>query len=118
MAPSPVKCSDEITVTTNKYPDCHLIKDPGIDKLRQTVLRFVTCSYCDSKYVFFQVHKRWEICYSPIIYVMVCLCSAPGVTLLGGVALLEWVWPCWSGCVTVGVGFKTLIIDAWKSVFC
>jgi hypothetical protein len=34
------------------------------------------------------------------------------------VALLEWVWPCWSGCVGVVVGYKTLILAAWKSVFC
>ena len=27
------------------------------------------------------------------------------------------VWPCWSRCVIVGVGFKTLILVAWKSVF-
>jgi hypothetical protein len=24
------------------------------------------------------------------------------------------VWPCWSRCVTVGVGFKTLILASWK----
>jgi hypothetical protein len=34
----------------------------------------------------------------------------------------EWdyleVWPCWSRCVTVGVDFKTIILAAWKSVFC
>jgi hypothetical protein len=41
---------------------------------------------------------------------MVCICSAQGVALLG-VALLEWVWPCWSRCVTVGVDFKTLILE-------
>ena len=28
------------------------------------------------------------------------------------------VWPCWSRCVTVGVSFKTLILAAWKPVFC
>ena len=28
--------------------------------------------------------------------------------LLGGVALLEWVWPCWRKGVTVGVGFEVL----------
>ena len=26
--------------------------------------------------------------------------------LLGSVSLLEWVWPCWRKCVTVGVGFE------------
>jgi hypothetical protein len=35
-----------------------------------------------------------------------------------GVALLEWVWSCWSRCVTVGMGFKTLILAAWKLVYC
>ena len=34
----------------------------------------------------------------------------------------EWhyleVWPIWSRWLTVGVGFKTLIMDAWKPVFC
>ena len=34
-----------------------------------------------------------------------------------GVVLLEEVWLCWSRCVTVGVGFKTLILAAWKPVF-
>jgi hypothetical protein len=38
-----------------------------------------------------------------------------------GVALLTWVWPCWSGCglvgVTVGMGFRTLVLAAWKAVF-
>jgi hypothetical protein len=28
------------------------------------------------------------------------------------------VWPCWSRCVTVGVGFKTLVIAVQKPVFC
>ena len=27
------------------------------------------------------------------------------------------VWPCWRKCVTVGVGFETLLLAAWKSVF-
>jgi len=48
---------------------------------------------------------------------MVCTCLPQGVALFGGVALLEWMWPCWSKCVTVGVGFKTLLLAAWKSVF-
>ena len=33
----------------------------------------------------------------------------------------EWhyqeVRPCWSRCVTVGVGFDTLVLAAWKPVF-
>jgi hypothetical protein len=49
---------------------------------------------------------------------MVCICLTQRVALLGGVALLEQVWPCWSGCVTVDVGFKILILAAWKPVFC
>jgi hypothetical protein len=36
---------------------------------------------------------------------------------LRGVALLEGVWPSWSRCVTVGVGFKTLVLAAWNPVF-
>ena len=32
---------------------------------------------------------------------MVCICLAQGVALLGGMALLEEVWPCWIRCVTV-----------------
>jgi hypothetical protein len=35
-------------------------------------------------------------------------CGPVGV----GVALLEEVWPCWRKCVTVDVGFKTLILAA------
>jgi len=46
------------------------------------------------------------------------LCIEQGVALLGGVTLLELVWPCWSRCVTVGMGFKTLTLAAWKPVFC
>jgi hypothetical protein len=49
--------------------------------------------------------------------VMVCICSAQGAAPLEGMTLLEQMWPCWSRCVTVGVGFKTLILTAWKSVF-
>jgi hypothetical protein len=48
-------------------------------------------------------------------------CGLVGV----GVALLEWVWPWWSGCGLDGVGvlhcgyeLKTHILAAWKSVFC
>jgi len=33
---------------------------------------------------------------------------AQGVALIGGMALLEWVWPCWSGCGLVGVGMALL----------
>jgi hypothetical protein len=42
--------------------------------------------------------------------VMVCICLAQGVALMEDVVLIE--------CVTVGVGFKTLILSAWKSVLC
>jgi hypothetical protein len=27
------------------------------------------------------------------------------------------VWPCWSRCVSVGMGFKILLIAVWKPVF-
>ena len=40
-----------------------------------------------------------------------------GLGLGVGVALLEWAWPCWSGCVAVAVGLKTLTLAAWKPVF-
>jgi hypothetical protein len=50
--------------------------------------------------------------------VMASICSAQGVALLDGVALLEWVGPCWSRCVTVGMGLETLTPVAWESVFC
>ena len=49
---------------------------------------------------------------------MVCICLAQGVALLEGMALLEWVWPFWSKCVTVGEGKKTLILASWKPIFC
>lgn len=58
------------------------------------------------------------------------------MALLGGVSLLEWVCPCWSGCclgvgvallewcglvggsISLGVGFETLLlVAAWKAVF-
>jgi hypothetical protein len=51
------------------------------------------------------------------------------VALLGGVALLQWVWPCCSGCGLVavgvalleevchcGVGFETLLLARWVLV--
>ena len=44
--------------------------------------------------------------------VMVCTCLAQGVALVEGMALLEYVWPCWSRCVIVGVGFKNLTLAA------
>jgi hypothetical protein len=40
----------------------------------------------------------------------------PGSGTIRRCGLLGWVWPCWSRCVTVGVGFKILILAAWKSV--
>ena len=63
-------------------------------------------------------------------YIFTCKCSlqsviglydvylAQEVGLLEGVALLELVWPCWSRRDIVDVSFKTLILTAWKSVFC
>ena len=43
---------------------------------------------------------------------------SPGSGTREGVALMEYVRPCWSRCVTVALGFNTLILAAWKSVFC
>ena len=42
---------------------------------------------------------------------------AQGVALLGGVVLLEYLWPCWNRCTTVGMVFKIFILAAWKPVF-
>jgi len=42
---------------------------------------------------------------------MVCICLAQGVALLGGVALMEYM--CYGG-----HGLKTLTLAAWKPVFC
>jgi hypothetical protein len=36
----------------------------------------------------------------------------PGNALLEGMVLLEYVWPCWSRCIIVSVGFKTLLLAA------
>jgi hypothetical protein len=44
--------------------------------------------------------------------VVVWMRLAQGVALLGGMALLEWVWPYWSKCVTVGMGFNSLFLAA------
>ncbi len=33
-----------------------------------------------------------------------------------GVVLL--VWPYWRKCVTVGMGFETLLVVIWEPVFC
>ena len=48
---------------------------------------------------------------------IVCICLAQGVALFGGVALLELMWPCWSGSVTLGVSFNTIVLTSWKAVF-
>jgi hypothetical protein len=48
--------------------------------------------------------KKPDKCWLSMEGVMVCICLAQGVVLeQEGV-------PCWSTCVTVGVGFKTLIL--------
>ena len=52
-----------------------------------------------------------------LLAVMACIWLAQGVALFGGETLLEYVWLCWSRCVTVNMGFKTLLLAAWKSVF-
>jgi len=33
------------------------------------------------------------------------------VTLLGGIACLEQLWPCWRKCIIVGMGFEALLPD-------
>jgi hypothetical protein len=38
------------------------------------------------------------------------------VALLGGMALLEGLWPCWRKCFTVGVDFETFLLATWKIV--
>jgi hypothetical protein len=45
------------------------------------------------------------------------ICLAQGVALLGGVALLEWLCPCWRKCVTVGQDFETFLLAMWQPVF-
>ena len=48
---------------------------------------------------------------------MVYICLAQGMALLGGVALLEKVWPFWKNNVIVGMGFWPLPLAAWMLVF-
>jgi hypothetical protein len=43
--------------------------------------------------------------------VMVCICLAQGVALLGSVTF-------WSRCGLVDVGFNTFVLAAWEPVFC
>ena len=43
-----------------------------------------------------------------MLTVMVCICWAQGVELFRGVALLEWVWLCWSRCGLARVGVALL----------
>lgn len=38
-----------------------------------------------------------------------------GSGLLGGVALLEYIWSCWRKCVTLGL--ETLHLATWEPVF-
>jgi hypothetical protein len=40
-----------------------------------------------------------------------------GMIQLGSVSLLKQVWPCWTKCITVRVGFETLLLASWKPVF-
>ena len=54
-------------------------------------------------------------CGSYFIYLCIC---CDGLYMFGtGRALLE-MWPCWRKCVIVGLGFKSLVLASWKSVFC
>ena len=45
--------------------------------------------------------------------VVLQICLAQEEALLGGVALLEWVWLCWRKYVTVGVGFERALLAAF-----
>ena len=40
----------------------------------------------------------------------------PGIGTVRKCGLVEWLWSCWSRCITVGVGFTTLILASWKPV--
>lgn len=69
-------------------------------------------------------------CKCPVFALLHCLNKNPGIIKRKSLPelvcwfvhswLMEWhyleVWPCLSRCVTVGVGYKTVV--AWKSVFC
>jgi hypothetical protein len=48
--------------------------------------------------------------------VVVCIWLVHGVALLGGVALLEYMWHHWRNCLYVGVGFETHLLLKWKKI--
>lgn len=48
--------------------------------------------------------------YTRLSPAMVWICLAQGLPLLGTMALLEYLLPCWSKCITVAMVFKTLIL--------
>ena len=54
----------------------------------------------------------WEILEDRYLAEMAQLCLAQGAALLGGVAMLEEVCPCWKKHVTLGVGFESLLLAA------
>lgn len=56
-------------------------------------------------------HLLWASVFKHLVPLVICICLAHELALLGGVVLLEWV-------CHVGVGFKTLVLAAWKPVFC
>jgi len=63
------------------------------------------------------VWVRACLCAYMCVCVCVRVCSAQGEAALEGMTLLECMWPCWSECVTLGVGFETLILTTCKPVF-
>ena len=65
------------------------------DSLEQKKKGFANCT-CIRYYYLASIKKP----------VVIWICLAQGMALLGGVALLMKVWPCWRKCVTVGVGFE------------
>jgi len=67
-------------------------------------------SFPNLLFMYILVSGIWTRQLVGVLCVMACVCLAQGV------AYLE-MWPCWSRCVTVGVGFNTLVLAAWKSVF-
>ena len=68
-------------------------------------------------------HGCWELNLGPLLAPVSLTRSGPQIyyykyTQTHQKRAREWhyleVWPCWNRYVTVGVGFKTLILAAWK----
>ena len=60
-------------------------------------------------------HFNFHVCRIGVIWI----CLAQGMALLGGMALLEEVWPCWGNVSLWGWTLRpSLLLAAWKPVFC